>query len=374
MNQAIGDLKHRVEERDRYGTLLVDCAVCSTYGWTKGAGSRWLLFCLALPFLILLPRSSLASDGEIEAYDNAGLGYLAAPSLSPGHILRPNTMFLLPRSNPQGTWEADLDSHWANLFLYKPHSYLIDGEWLYTDLKLSYALEDGLSVGVAVPMIGRGGGFSDSLIEGFHDALHLSKGHRTEFPRNQSIVQVVQGGKTNTLVKGDAWNIGDVGGFVVWEATPGDRHLPSVTFQMQGTVPTGDAGELEGLSEPSGSLGVVLSKRLWDSPLLAIGGVGLFYCPADDILGIKATREEHSGLLGVEYQYSRSLSLIAQNLSTSPVAADFFQFSHPTHELSVGFKWRFSKSGIVECAFVENIITYDNSADFGLHFAVCEKF
>ena len=70
---------------------------------------------------------------------------------------------------------------------------------------------------------------------------------------------------------------------------------------------------------------------------------------------------------GLEYQYTPSLSLIAQYLGSSPVAKDYFAFSGPTHEVSVGFKWHIMRYTTVEFALVENILIFDNNADIGVH-------
>ena len=97
------------------------------------------------------------------------------------------------------------------------------------------------------------------------------------------------------------------------------------------------------------------------------GGLGFQYCPADDIAGLELHREEWAGLAGLEYQYTLALSLVAQCLGSSPVAKDYFAFSDPTHEVSVGFKWHIMRYTTVEFALVENILIFDNSADIGVH-------
>jgi hypothetical protein len=133
-------------------------------------------------------------------------------------------------------------------------------------------------------------------------------------------------------------------------------------------LPSGDEYELRGLGAPSIALSAVASKRLGGSPVILFGGVGFQYCTADDIAGIEIQNEEWSGLAGLEYQYTPSLSLIAQYLVSSPVAKDYYAFSDPTHEVSVGFKWRITRYTTMEFAVVENILIFDNSADIGVHF------
>jgi len=111
----------------------------------------------------------------------------------------------------------------------------------------------------------------------------------------------------------------------------------------------------------------VTSKRLGRSPFILFGGLGFQYCTADDLNGLELHKEEWAGLAGFEYQYTPKLSLIAQYLGSSPVAKDFFAFSDPTHEVSVGFKWRITRDTTVEFAVVENILIFNNSADIGVH-------
>ncbi|MBW2144225.1 MAG: DUF3187 family protein, partial [Deltaproteobacteria bacterium] len=53
---------------------------------------------------------------------------------------------------------------------------------------------------------------------------------------------------------------------------------------------------------------------------------------------------------------------------------DFEELSDASHELDLGFKWKLSSGGIIEFAVIENIITYDNSPDFGLHLAYNYSF
>jgi hypothetical protein len=48
---------------------------------------------------------------------------------------------------------------------------------------------------------------------------------------------------------------------------------------------------------------------------------------------------------------------------------DFGSLSDSSHEVDFGLKWQFTDGGIFEIGMIENIITYDNSPDFGFHLA-----
>lgn len=323
-----------------------------------------LLVCLT----ILGSRSStLARDDSDRLYDNIGLGYLIAPSLSSGNIFRPSSLFVLPAGGPAGSRRIDFDAHWANIWNYEPDEYMIDGEFIRYNIQFSYALKDTLAFGLAVPIIGRTGGFADHLIENFHDAFNFGNAHRDEFPRNRSLISVRANDGSNVIAKGDSWGLGNVSLFMASRVADGNDILPAILVQGQISLPSGDEDELRGLGAPSIALSAVASKRLGGSPFILFGGVGFQYCTADDVAGLEFYNEVWTGLAGLEYQYTPSLSLVAQYLGSSPVAKDYFAFSEPTHEVSVGFKWRITRYTTVEFAVVENILILDNSADIGVH-------
>jgi len=315
--------------------------------------------------------ASLVS-GNDSVYENSGLGYLTVPSLSPGHIVRPSSMFLLPNSVHKGSLEMSFDFQWANVWCYEPGKYMIDGEWIRSNTRIHYGLNDSVAIGFVVPVVGRTGGFSDSTIESFHRIFQLGNSQRDEFARNQCLTTGISNGTTQSFTRGESWGIGDVALCAVVKR-PGTRVIPSLTLQFQLSLPTGDDEQLEGLGSPSISVSAVASKRLWSSPVIVFGGAGFFYCEDSELSGMKLHREEYSGLLGIEYEYTSSLSLVIQSLGSSAVAVDYYEFSKPCYELSFGAKWRISDSATVEFAVVENMVSFKNSSDIGMHLAVSRR-
>jgi len=303
------------------------------------------------------------------AHENTGLGYLTAPSLSPGHILRPSSIFVPSAIGARGTERVDFDSHWGNVWNYTPNQYMIDGEWIRSTVRYSYAVKDNVSFGLAVPIVGRTGGFMDSPIEHFHSAFQLGNANRDQFPRNRSLITVNDKGVARTVVEGDSWGLGDVSGFVQSRLTEGTSVLPAVTFQGEMFLPTGNETELRGMGAPALAVSSVASKRLGGGPYLMFLGLGFQYCDADDIVMIRIRDEQITGLAGVEYQYSKSLGFVVQYLASSAVAKHYYAFAKPSHEVSAGFKWRVNARESLELAVVENVAVFQNSADIGVHFA-----
>jgi len=176
------------------------------------------------------------------------------------------------------------------------------------------------------------------------------------------------------LAEGDSWGLGDVNGFAAWQVTDGSALWPLVMLQGEVSAPTGDAKELRGLGKPSVSAGVVLAKRLWNSPFILFGGGGIFYSCADEFLGIAVNHEERSGLVGLECQFSPALSFIVQSLSSSPVAHDYYAFSKASHEVSAGLKWQSIDHTVMEFSIVENVGIFKNSADIAIHLSLGRRF
>ncbi|OGV70322.1 MAG: hypothetical protein A2283_08240 [Lentisphaerae bacterium RIFOXYA12_FULL_48_11] len=324
---------------------------------------------IAVGLVIMSGVSNVLADNGTDSVSgsNTGLGYLTAPSMAPGHILLPSSVFVLPAFCARGSSRIDFDVHWANVWNYDPDQYLIDSEWIRSNVRLTYALKDTISAGIAVPIIGRIGGFSDSAIENFHSAFGLGNSHRDEFPRNQSIISVRDNDESRTIVEGNSWGIGDISFFVASCISGGDRILPSLSVQGQVSLPSGNEDELRGIGSSTVGLSAVASKRISKAPLFLFGGVGLQYCIQNNMSSVELQREIWSGLLGVEYQCTPSISLVTQYLGSSRAAEDFFAFSDPCHEVSAGFKWLVTSHTILEFAIVENLFEYENSADIGIH-------
>jgi hypothetical protein len=247
---------------------------------------------------------------------------------------------------------------------------MIDGEWIRSTLRYSYSLKDYVSVGIALPVVGRTGGFTDYMIEDFHNAFQLGNARRDEFPRNRSRVTFRNHQSAYTVAEGESWGMGDISAFMAAQLTQGTVLLPAITVQCEVFSASGDQNELRGNGAAAFALSAVASKRLGASPFVSFMGAGVQYCDSDDILAIEIRDEQYSGMLGLEYHYSPSLGLLVQYLISSPVARNYYAFSEPSHEVSVGFKWHFGRASSLQLAIVENVAVFKNSADIGVHFAL----
>ncbi len=53
---------------------------------------------------------------------------------------------------------------------------------------------------------------------------------------------------------------------------------------------------------------------------------------------------------------------------------DFGPFEDTSKEVTVGYKWELRKKGSLEIGAIENISSFDNSPDFGVHVGFSQPF
>lgn len=305
---------------------------------------------------------------------NVGQGPLTIPSLSPGHLFRPNTSMAAPSYAPKGSWVSFTSLTWGNVWNVDEDHYRIDGEWLLLTTKASYVLRDELEVGLCIPAMGRTGGFGDSLIEGFHDLFGLSNAGREGYPHDKMVVEVDTPDGKKVFYEGNEWGLGDISLFGSWIVTQGGTFLPCTVIEAGITLPTGDEDKLLGIGEPVWGMAVLMTKRIGSSRWLVTVGASGSYCNRDRMFGIEVNQEQFALLSGLEYEWSPRLSLIAQELMSSPFAKDFHDLSEPTNELNVGMKFRIGELGAMEISVQEDLFNFNNSADFGFHIGYRQIF
>jgi hypothetical protein len=336
---------------------------------------RRFLNAFIISFLLFGPFAIFASGSDSD-FETPGLGYLTAPSMSLGHFLRPSTLFLPPECLRKGEWNFDIDFNWANVWNYDAPHFLIDCELIRSDQRVYYALEDGLIAGLSVPVIGRTSGFADSFIEHFHQTFHLDNELRNQFPRNRSIIEIInEDGEHIVLARGDCWGIGDISAFAAWQVIPACRYPFSLALHFQLYAPTGEVKQLRGFGKPAVATGAIITKPVLSGRLIGFVGGGYFYSPADRVEGtdIELSESVYTLLAGCEVRVRRNLSILVQALMSSPVTENYYAFASPSNEISSGIKWQIAEHSILEFGILENIIEFRNSPDFGFHLSLGKR-
>lgn len=308
-----------------------------------------------------------AAEAAFSPDANAVAGPLNTLSMSAGNLFRSSGCMPMPSYAPAKSWVLLTSFSWVNTWNVDQDHFMIDGEWLLLSERVSYMLTDDLELGGYIPFLARTGGCADSLIEGFHNTFDLGNARREGYPRNRSVVDIRSPAGRQTRWEGQQWGLSDISMFASWTLTRGGRLMPCIVLGGVATLPTGDEAQLLGSGEPVFGVSALLTKRIESSPWLLFLGTSASYSRDDEMAGIDIRRTQFAVLAGIAYEWNKRVSIILQNLSTSPIAENFHEFSKPSNELNLGLRVRAGSRGAWEISIQENLFYFNNSPDVGLH-------
>ena len=214
----------------------------------------------------------------------------------------------------------------------------------------------------------------DGMIEGFHDALGLSQGGRDEFPRDQFRVIFYRKDGTEFEMDGSDSGVGleDLVLSAEFRLTGGGDLLPQTCLILHLKLPTGDQEDLYGSGSLDGGVALLFGKRIWR--FYGYLTAQYTHFGEEELAGIPMRENQISLLMALEYPLSERLSIVLQELVNSGPARDFYQFSEPSHEITLGAKAELFSGTVFEIGVIENLFRFDNSPDFGIHFGISRMF
>ena len=103
--------------------------------------------------------------------------------------------------------------------------------------------------------------------------------------------------------------------------------------------------------------------------------LGYAWYGSDSFRGIELKDTQFSALVVFEWRWKPRMSWLIQYLISEGAAARGFDpFSQLSHEVTLGFEREIISQGVLEIGLVENTVTFDNSADFGVHLGYTQRF
>ena len=312
---------------------------------------------LHLVFLDQTPRSArLLGRGERRltvhaTYENTQIGtdalidlFLAADN---GIVTRP-ILEAAAAVNPEGT------------------AFFIDGETMRTVFDFAFGLGGRFELDVEIPFLMHTGGFLDSIIDEYHEALSLPGGGRRGFQRNRYASGFVSGG-TSVFVEGgrDGIRQGDIvlsGRTALVKAVKG---RPAITLSVSAKLPTGDSDRLDGSGSADYGAAIEVSGRARRSSLhggYAYTKIGIWELAPE--LNPRNTRS----LFGTwVFTATPRTALIVQLLRTR---GPFEQtagngLGRATTEIAFGMRHGTGEGFLFDWAFIENLDNDFNTPDIG---------
>lgn len=250
--------------------------------------------------------------------------------------------------------------------------FFVDGETHRHTLAVARGFGSHLQLAVAVPLTSVGGGWSDALIENVHSTLGLGDDNRNAFRRNRETVYFRTPATTYTRERGSGLELGDVAVSAKYELAPFEDDELAIAVQGAVELPTGDARTLDGSGSLDSGLQLLVSREFGSARVHAT--LGVLRLGANEPLGTRA-QFLVTDTLAVAQRIGAATSAVAQlTISESP----FRQFGQPefsrrSYQMTFGIQHAFG-AYVAHAAFIENLITYENSADAGFAWGVSRRF
>ncbi|MDB4306157.1 DUF3187 family protein [bacterium] len=323
--------------------------------------------------------------GKSVCFSHVGYGPLSVRSQSAFQSLRLGILPRTPSTLGRGQQQVRLGATWANTWnvdggSFDPENgelgpYMLDYESLDANISYAYGLSDIFQIGAEYEQRWRFGGGMDGFIESFHDLFGLGQGGRDEWPRNQTNIFIdPQNGDPPVSLAG-----GEVSGTFArnllvtlqHNVTCGTAKWPALSWAATGRYSLGDSGDIEG-SKFDVALSVAASRRF--GKFYVYLTLGFAWYGGDTAFGLELETTQATVLLAGEWRFKPRMSFVLQYLGSQGVAKDLGVFSDTSNEIVLGWKWEVREAGVLEIGLLENVVSFDNSPDFGVHVAFTQRF
>jgi thiol-disulfide isomerase/thioredoxin len=323
------------------------------------------------------PLSSLIETpkgyrGKSICFSNVGYGPLNLASQSPLQSLRLGIRPRTPSTLTKGQFNLRGTATWVNIWGNEDDHFL-DYEMLEGAVALGYGITDTLEIEGQLANRSRFGGRMDALVQGFHDLFGVDQSGRDEVPKDQFSFHLEPGDS-----RPDIWlENKDRGSFarslqvtVQHNVTCGTPRTPAFSYSFTAQYEL-DSADLTGSDLGLGA-SVAISRRF--GAWYVYGTLGYSWFGSNEFRGLELESTQFTLLAAGEWRFLPRQSFLLQYLATEGLVKDFSSFSEISHEVTVGWKWEIILGQILEVGLVENIITFDNSPDFGFHAGYSWRF
>jgi hypothetical protein len=249
------------------------------------------------------------------------------------------------------------------------HVYLADGETHRLTFSVHHAVTERLELGVDVPISAIGGGFQDALVEKFHDAFGLGRNARWSLTRNSETIYLASGTMHFFRDGSSGAQLGDIALTTKYLLSQPSNDRVAYAIACGVEVPTGSAKSLAGSGSLDGGVQILTTRKMRFGVLNA--SLGVLLLGPDRPLGTKRATIL-TDTVGFTYLLTGATSVTVQ-LTTSPSPfrdSGYTELKRRSNQLSTGFEHRIGPRTSFHVAFIENLFTFENSADFGLAFGV----
>jgi thiol-disulfide isomerase/thioredoxin len=314
-------------------------------------------------------------------FSNVGYGPLKLYAQSPFQALRLTIRPRTPSTLGKGQFEGSFWATWVNVFDLEnevgdpANQFFLDFETLQTVLAVSYGITDTFEIEGEFQSRRRFGGFMDSFIEGFHDLFGIDQGGRLDVPRDDFSIHLTpeDGREPVWLDPGDRGVFSQtLGVSFQHNITCGTSKFPALAYSVSARYEMNDDDDFSDSSKLDFGASASVSRRF--GRFYAYGTLGYAWFGRDNFRGLELENTQWTFLVAGEWRIFTRQSMIVQLLVTEGQVQNFGAFSEQSNEITLGYKWEVRDGGILEVGLIENIISFDNSPDFGFHLGYSQRF
>ncbi len=228
----------------------------------------------------------------------------------------------------------------------------VDIETLNVNFLYDYGFKENWMLRVQLPYVSNSGGFLDSAIDDYHQALGLPEDVRPFFAQDQININVTKNNTTTFSLNSPQSSLGDVSFQVAWQAPQSTQNALSYWLSLK--LPTGDASKLTG----SGGTDVAAwaaGNYLLTGTRWLYGQFGLLFMSDGDVL--KNTQKNWAlfGNAGIKFQPWDALALKAQLDFHSAFYDSDIEFLGDVIQLTFGGSYAINKKHKIDFAIAEDI-------------------
>jgi hypothetical protein len=250
--------------------------------------------------------------------------------------------------------------------------FLIDGETHRTTLALRRGIGTHAEIGLSIPISTIGGGWADGTIEAVHHTLRIGDDERNALNRNSETVYVRTPHVTYLRDREAGYALGDIALTAKYEVTRLESAKFSVAVAGSLELPTGNANTLDGSGSLDAGIRVIATRDTVAGRLH--GSFGVLRLGANTPLG---TRPQIliTDTFGIARLLTDATSVDAQlTVSETPFRQyNLPEFNRRSYMLTIGARHAM-RGFVIHAAFIENLVTYENSADAGLAWGISKRF
>ncbi|VAW70246.1 hypothetical protein MNBD_GAMMA09-1590 [hydrothermal vent metagenome] len=230
---------------------------------------------------------------------------------------------------------------------------LIDVETVQLNLIYDYSFEKNWMLRLQLPLVKHSGGFLDSAIDSYHQALGLPEGLRPGFPRNQIDIDYRLNGIQPLNISSQQQSIGDISVQLAWQAENTDS--AAVSYWLSLKLPSGDESKLTGSGATDiaawSSMDYRISGAIW-----LYGQAGLLYMGNSDVLRTIQKNWAVFATTGMKFRPWQSVELKAQFDMHSAFYDTDIDFLGDVVQLTFGGSYHINRKHSIDFAVAEDIV------------------